>query len=83
MVSGKIESSEMHEVRVIFSWNSSERSVKHLVPSGWRAWVGSGFGLRASGFGLRASGFGLGASACGLGVGSGLGFVSPAGARRS
>ena len=76
MVSGKIESSEMHEVRVIFSWNSSERSVKHLVPSGWRAWVGSGFGL-------RASGFGLGASACGLGFGSGLGFVSPAGARRS
>ena len=49
MVSGKIESSEMHEVRVIFSWNSSDRSVKHLLPSGCRAWVGSrsGFGLRA------------------------------------
>ena len=37
MVSGKIESSEMHEVRVIFSWNSSDRSVKHLLPSGCRA----------------------------------------------
>ena len=76
MVSGKMESSEMHEVRVIFSWNSRERSVKHLLPSGCRAWLGSGLGL-GSGFwfGLRFGfGFGFGfGSGLGLGSGSGSG----------
>lgn len=51
---GKIDASEMPEVFMILSWNSSERSVKHLVERASIVVLGAAWGGRAA---LAAPGF--------------------------